>query len=137
MSDQVSQFVAGLDALAAAPGRRGPLVIYQVDVLAGQHAGQAIETAVEAIKIGVPPRRVRLILNHSTTHAMDIDTASGVLGRRPDFVIQRSESLDRAANHGRPLVTSDPTDPLVADLKLLAESIAASMPAEALDRLDA
>jgi pilus assembly protein CpaE len=87
-------------------------------------------------KIGIPASRVRLILNHSTTHAMDIDTASGVLGRRPDFVIQRSESLDRAANHGRPLVTSDPTDSLVADLKLLAESIAAGVPAE-LDRLNA
>jgi pilus assembly protein CpaE len=87
-------------------------------------------------KIGVPTARVRLILNHSTTHAMDLDTASGVLGRRPDFVIQRSESLDRAANRGRPLVTSDPTDSLVADLKLLAESIAELVPA-ALDRLDA
>ena len=47
MSDPVSQFVAGLDALAAAPGRRGPLVIYQVDVLAGQHSGQAIQTALQ------------------------------------------------------------------------------------------
>jgi hypothetical protein len=44
MSDPVSKFVAGLDILAAAPGRRGLLVIYQVDVL----AGQTIETAVEA-----------------------------------------------------------------------------------------
>jgi pilus assembly protein CpaE len=88
-------------------------------------------------QIGIPARRVRLILNHSTTHAMDIDAASGVLGRRPDFVIQRSESLDRAANRGRPLVTSDPTDPLVADLRLLAESIAASVPDMDLDRLDA
>jgi Flp pilus assembly CpaE family ATPase len=67
---------------------------------------------------------------------MDVDAASGVLGRRPDFIIQRSESLDRAANRGRPLVTSDPTDSLVADLKLLAGSIAAGVPA-ALERLDA
>jgi pilus assembly protein CpaE len=87
-------------------------------------------------KIGVPTARVRLILNHSTTHEMDVDAASGVLGRRPDFIIQRSESLDRAANRGRPLVTSDPTDSLVADLKLLAGSIAAGVPA-ALERLDA
>src|ERR1700674_1922777 len=87
-------------------------------------------------KIGVPTARVRLILNYSTTHAMDLDTASGVLGRRPDFAIQRSESLDRAANRGRPLVTSDPTDSLVADLKLLAESIRELVPG-ALGRLDA
>src|SRR6202165_1945933 len=75
-------------------------------------------------KLGVPAGRVRLILNHSTTHAMDIDTAASVLGRRPDFVIQHSESLDRAANSGRALVTSDPADPLVGDLRKLADAMA-------------
>jgi pilus assembly protein CpaE len=74
-------------------------------------------------KLAVPAGRVRLILNYSTTHAMDIDTAASVLGRRPDFVVRRSDSLDRAANSGRPLVTSDPTDPLVADLRKLAEAL--------------
>lgn len=64
MSDPVSQFVAGLDALAAAPGRRGPLVIYQVDVLAGRHVGQAIETAVEVAELAnwpvAPPHWIHL-----------------------------------------------------------------------------
>ncbi|HZK74588.1 MAG TPA: response regulator [Clostridia bacterium] len=76
-------------------------------------------------KLGVSAGRVRLILNYSTSHAMDIDTAASVLGRRPDFVVQRSDSLDRAANNGRPLVTTDPADPLVADLRKLADAIAA------------
>jgi pilus assembly protein CpaE len=80
-------------------------------------------------KIGVDSGRVRLILNYSTTHLMDVDTAAGILGRRPDFVVQRSESLDRAANLGQPLVTSDPGDVLVTDLKTLADCIAASVPA--------
>jgi pilus assembly protein CpaE len=75
-------------------------------------------------KLSIPSKRIRLILNYSTTHAMDIDTAASVLGRRPDFVVRRSESLDRAANSGRPLVTSDPNDPLVADLRKLAEALA-------------
>jgi pilus assembly protein CpaE len=79
-------------------------------------------------KLGVAPTRVKLILNYSTTHAMDIDTAASVLGRRPDFVVKRSDALDRAANSGRPLVTSDPTDPLVADLRKLADAIAAVAP---------
>jgi pilus assembly protein CpaE len=79
-------------------------------------------------KLGVSARRVRLILNYSTSHVMDVDTAASVLGRRPDFVVQRSESLDRAANSGRPLVTSDPTDPLVADLRKLADAIVAGVP---------
>jgi pilus assembly protein CpaE len=75
-------------------------------------------------KLGVVAARVRLILNYSTTHAIDIDTATSVLGRRPDFVVQHSDSLDRAANSGRPLVTSDPNDPLVADLRKLADAMA-------------
>jgi pilus assembly protein CpaE len=79
-------------------------------------------------KLAIPAGRVRLILNYSTTHAMDIDTAASVLGRRPDFVVRRSESLDRAANSGRPLVTSDPTDPLVADLRKLADALALKQP---------
>ncbi len=82
-------------------------------------------------KLGVSARRVRLILNYSTAHAMDIDTAAGVLGRHPDFVVQRSESLDAAASSGRPLVTSDPSDPLVSDLRKLADAIAASVPVTA------
>jgi pilus assembly protein CpaE len=75
-------------------------------------------------KLGVSASRVQLILNYSTTHSMDIESATTVLGRRPDVVVQRYESLDRAANSGRPLITSDPTDPLVADLRKLADAIA-------------
>jgi pilus assembly protein CpaE len=80
-------------------------------------------------KLGVDAGRVRLVLNYSTTHVMDPDTAAVILGRKPDFVIQRSDSLDRAANSGRPLVTSHPDDLLVADLRRLADWIAASVPA--------
>jgi len=79
-------------------------------------------------KLGVAAGRVRLILNYSTAHAMDTESAARVLGRRPDFVVQRYESLDAAANSGRPLVASDPTDPLVADLMRLADAIVAGIP---------
>jgi pilus assembly protein CpaE len=78
--------------------------------------------------LGVSPQRVRLILNHSTPHAMDIGVAAAVLGRHPDFVIQNSGSLERAASTGRPLVTADSADPLVSDLRKLADSIVASLP---------
>ncbi len=79
-------------------------------------------------KLGISAARVHLILNYSTTHAMESDAAARVLGRRPDFVVQRYESLDAAANSGRPLVTTDPTDPLVADLSRLADAIVAGIP---------
>jgi pilus assembly protein CpaE len=78
--------------------------------------------------LGVRADRIRLILNYSTTHSMDIAAATNALARRPDFVVQRSESLDRAASSGRPLVTSDPNDPLVADLRRLADTIRAAVP---------
>ncbi len=74
-------------------------------------------------KLGVAAGRVRLILNYSTAHSMEIDIAASVLGRRPDFVVQRSEGFDRAANSGRPLAASDPDDPLVADLRKMAEAL--------------
>jgi pilus assembly protein CpaE len=78
--------------------------------------------------LGVSPGKVRLILNHSTPHVTEIGSVVTVLGRRPDFVIRNSPSLDQAANTGRPLVTPDPSDPLVADLRELAASILASVP---------
>jgi pilus assembly protein CpaE len=78
--------------------------------------------------LGVSPGKVRLILNHSTPHVTDIGSVVTVLGRRPDFVIRNSPSLDQAANTGRPLVTADPADPLAADLRELAASILASVP---------
>lgn len=76
-------------------------------------------------KRGVSAQRVCLILNYSTTHSIDMAAAASVLGRKPDFFVQRSESLDRAANSGKPLVTSDPTDPLVGDLRKLADAVLA------------
>ena len=80
-------------------------------------------------KLGVAPDRVRLVLNYSTTHVMDVEVAEGILGCQPDVVIQRSESLDRAASSGRPLVTSHPNDPVVRDLRELANAIAVGVTA--------
>lgn len=80
-------------------------------------------------KLGVDEERIRLILNHSTTQSMDIRAAGAVLGRNPDLMLPHSESLGRAANAGRPLVTLDPDDPLVSDLRTLAKAIQAALPA--------
>ncbi len=70
---------------------------------------------------------IGLILNNATEHSMDLEGASAVLGRRPDFVIPRSENLDVALNTGLPLVTSHPTDSIVGDLRLLAGAVAAAV----------
>lgn len=79
-------------------------------------------------KMGLPTDRVRLILNHSTTHAVGLQEATEVLGRRPDFIVPRSENLDHAANTGLPVVTTDPGDPIVDDLKDLTSTIVAALP---------
>jgi cellulose biosynthesis protein BcsQ len=78
--------------------------------------------------MGLPIDHVRLIVNHSTTHAVGLQEASEVLGRRPDFVVPRSESLDHAANTGQPVVTTDPADPIVNELKDLTSTIVAALP---------
>jgi len=78
--------------------------------------------------LGVSPGRVLLVLNHSTTHAMDFESIAVVLGRRPDIEIQNAASLDNAASTGRPLVTANPSDPLVEDLRKLSDTILATVP---------
>jgi pilus assembly protein CpaE len=82
-------------------------------------------------KMRLPSGRIRLILNNATEHSMDLETASAVVGRPPDFVIERSESLDAAVNSGRPLVASYPTDSMISGLRILAGAIAAAFPAQA------
>lgn len=68
---------------------------------------------------------IGLILNNATQHSIDLEGASTVLGRRPDFVVPRSENLDVAVNTGLPLVTSHPTDSIIGDLRTLAGAVAA------------
>jgi pilus assembly protein CpaE len=76
-------------------------------------------------KLGFADKPTYLILNDSTAHAMRTDTVMSILGRRPDCVVRRSEGLDRAANEGHPLVISEPDNPLVTDLRALADLLAA------------
>src|SRR4029077_4099195 len=79
--------------------------------------------------LGVAPGRVRLILNHSSQHVTDLASAAAVLGRSPDFVIPNSPRLDRDGGSGRPLVSTDPADPLVVDFRNVADCLLPSVPA--------
>ena len=51
MADPVEAFMANLAALGARPERRGPLIVYSVDVISGPHAGTAVETGVEVTEL--------------------------------------------------------------------------------------
>jgi cellulose biosynthesis protein BcsQ len=59
---------------------------------------------------------------------MVIEKAAEMLGRRPAFVIPRSENLDAAVNSRVPLVRSDPSDPIVSDLRTLANAVVLALP---------
>jgi pilus assembly protein CpaE len=75
------------------------------------------------VKLRMPEGRVRVVLNHATERPMEIDSAAEILGRRPDYSIARSAKLDDAVNTRRPLVTTEPGDPFVTDLRTLADGI--------------
>jgi hypothetical protein len=75
------------------------------------------------VKLRMPEGRVRVVLNHATERPMEIDSATEILGRRPDYSIARSTKLDDAVNTRRPLVTTEPGDPFVTDLRTLADGI--------------
>ncbi len=79
-------------------------------------------------KLGVSASRVHLILNHIHAQATESDVAKAVLGRRPDFTVRWSKSIDAAANNGRPLVMSDPADPFVSDLRRLTDTLITDVP---------
>jgi len=79
-------------------------------------------------KLGTSVSRLRIILNNSTVQPVVMSLAVEVLGRRPDFIAGWSAGMDLAANRGRPLVASDPTDPLVADLRKVADLLIAEAP---------
>jgi pilus assembly protein CpaE len=78
--------------------------------------------------MGFSQDKVRVILNHCTTHAVGLAEVTRILGRRADFVVPRSENLDHAANTGKPVVTADPRDPIIDDLQSLADTIRAALP---------
>lgn len=71
-ADPISRFLAGLDRLGAGPVRRGSLIVYRVDALAGHHTGQTIETAVEAAETAnwpvAPPHWIHLPATVTFTH---------------------------------------------------------------------
>ncbi len=64
MADPVDAFRANLAALGAEPERRGPLIVYSVDIISGPHAGTAVETGVEIAELGgwpiAPPHWIHL-----------------------------------------------------------------------------
>jgi len=79
-------------------------------------------------KLGASVPRLRIILNNSTVQPVVMSVAVEVLGRRPDFIARWSAGMELAANRGRPLVASDPTDPFVTDLRKVADLLIAELP---------
>ena len=75
-------------------------------------------------KLGVPESKLMLIYNDATIEGASLEQAVTFFGRAPDFAVARSANLDNAANTGRPLVESSPTDPWVVALMALTSKVA-------------
>ncbi|WP_319446143.1 MULTISPECIES: hypothetical protein [unclassified Mycobacterium] len=81
MSDPVDVFVADLLALGAAPERRGPLIVYTVDVISGPHSGAMMGTGVEVAELVgwpiAPPHWIHLpaavVFEHTNSQPSPVD----------------------------------------------------------------
>jgi hypothetical protein len=72
MPDPVDEFTAGLSRLGANPERRGGLVVYQVESVAGHLPGEVIQTGVEIAELAgwplAPPHWVHLPADLTFAH---------------------------------------------------------------------
>ena len=76
--------------------------------------------------LGVQALRIRLILNRNAVRATECRLAAEILGRTPDFTLRWSAGMELADSSGRPLVSSNPTDPFVSDLRQVADLLIAA-----------
>lgn len=79
MANPADAFTAGLQASGARPQRRGPLIVYTVDVISGPQAGAAIETGVEIAELAgwpvAPPHWIHLPATVVFEHTNSQDSA--------------------------------------------------------------
>ena len=82
-------------------------------------------------RLGIPERRIMLVLNRTTPSGFDTDQASAFLQRAIDVVIPYNKDFDAAADNGLPLVTHRPKESSAAALRDLASKAALALTAAA------
>jgi pilus assembly protein CpaE len=111
--------------LAAVDGADILLVITSAH-LASMKAAQDIFTVLD--KLGIPAARTLLVLNRITGSGLATDQITRFFGRKPDVIVPFTEPFNDAADEGRPLAVSQPSNSGVVSMRELAAQITVAAP---------
>ena len=79
-------------------------------------------------KLGVPTDRTLLVLNRLTASGLQTDQVTRFFGRKPDVIIPFTAPFGDAADEGKPLVASSPSNAGAVSVRDLAAQITVAAP---------
>ena len=79
-------------------------------------------------KLGIPKERTLLVLNRITASGLQTDQVTRFFGRKPDVIIPFTAPFDDAADEGKPLVASSPSNAGALSVRDLAAQFAVAAP---------
>ena len=79
-------------------------------------------------KLGVPADRTLLVLNRLTASGLQTDQVTRFFGRKPDVIIPFTAPFGDAADEGKPLVASSPSNAGAVSVRDLAAQITVAAP---------
>ena len=81
-------------------------------------------------KLGIPKAKTLLVLNRITEAGLQTDQVTRFFGRKPDVIIPFAASFDDAADSGKPLVSSTPSNVGAMSVRDLAAQITVAAPVQ-------
>lgn len=79
-------------------------------------------------KLGIPKERTLLVLNRITASGLQTEQVTRFFGRKPDVIIPFTAPFDDAADEGKPLVASSPSNAGAMSVRDLAAQITVAAP---------
>jgi DNA-binding response OmpR family regulator len=81
-------------------------------------------------KLGIPTAKTLLVLNRITEAGLQTDQVTRFFGRKPDVIIPFAASFDDAADSGKPLVASTPSNVGAMSVRDFAAQITVAAPVQ-------
>ena len=81
-------------------------------------------------KLGIPKAKTLLVLNRTTEAGLQTDQVTRFFGRKPDVIIPFAASFDDAADSGKPLVSSTPSNVGAMSIRDFAAQITVAAPVQ-------
>ena len=81
-------------------------------------------------KLGIPKAKTMLVLNRITEAGLQTDQVTRFFGRRPDVIVPFSAAFDDAADTGKPLVASTPSNVGSMSVRDFAAQITVAAPVQ-------